>query len=120
VERDPQLPAITDTDRLAWISHAWGGQRVDYASHVVARGGTGDLSDIRSFIDAAMAAASDPGSLFGPSDGDIQAKAKEMYQTQAGSLIAYPDPWDRLPRATRQGWRAKARATLMQEKAHHV
>lgn len=44
----------TDERRLAWLGQNWGGQRADFASHVLARGGTGDLSDIRTFVDAAM------------------------------------------------------------------
>ncbi|OWY32492.1 hypothetical protein [Herbaspirillum aquaticum] len=40
-----------DAERLEWVSHAWGGQRHDYANHVLSRGGDGDLSDIRTFID---------------------------------------------------------------------
>jgi hypothetical protein len=57
VERDQKAAVpdiITDADRLAWVSLASGGQRTDYAMHVLQRGGTGDLSDIRSFIDKAI------------------------------------------------------------------
>ena len=43
-----------DARRLLWVSHAWGGQRPDYAMHVLQRGGDGDLSDIRTFIDQSM------------------------------------------------------------------
>jgi hypothetical protein len=46
------LVETSDAHRLEWVSKNWGGQRADYASHVLNRGGTGDLSDIRSFIDA--------------------------------------------------------------------
>lgn len=38
---------------LEWISVEWGGIRHDYAAWVLRRGGTGDLGDLRSFIDAA-------------------------------------------------------------------
>lgn len=40
-----------DTRRLEWLAKHWGGQRRDFALHVLERGGTGDLSDIRTFID---------------------------------------------------------------------
>lgn len=42
-----------DAERLEWLSLKWGGLRGDYAAWVLRRGGTGDLSDIRSFVDAA-------------------------------------------------------------------
>jgi len=42
-----------DEERLEWLSLKWGGLRGDYAAWVLRRGGTGDLSDIRSFVDAA-------------------------------------------------------------------
>lgn len=45
--------------RLMWASHAWGGQRHDYSSHVLRRGGDGDLSDVCMFIDAARAKRGD-------------------------------------------------------------
>ncbi|MFN7782248.1 MAG: hypothetical protein ACK5PG_05900 [Lysobacterales bacterium] len=41
---------------LEWVSMEWGGRRHDYAAWVLKRGGTGDLGDLRSFIDAARAA----------------------------------------------------------------
>jgi len=45
--------------RLVWASHAWGGQRHDYSSHVLRRGGDGDLSDVCTFIDSARAKKGD-------------------------------------------------------------
>jgi hypothetical protein len=41
---------------LEWVSVEWGGKRHDYSVWVLRRGGTGDLGDLRSFIDAARAA----------------------------------------------------------------
>jgi hypothetical protein len=43
-----------DTRRLEWLAEHWGGQRRDFSLHVLTRGGTGDLSDIRTFVDAEM------------------------------------------------------------------
>lgn len=43
-----------DTRRLGWLAKHWGGQRRDFSLHVLTRGGTGDLSDIRTFVDDEM------------------------------------------------------------------
>jgi len=45
-----------DTRRLEWLAKHWGGQRRDFSLHVLTRGGTGDLSDIRTFVDDEMRA----------------------------------------------------------------
>lgn len=45
-----------DTRRLEWLAQHWGGQRRDFSLHVLTRGGTGDLSDIRAFVDDEMRA----------------------------------------------------------------
>ena len=50
-----QAEVEAHSSRLEWVSHAWGGKRNDYATHVLRRGGDGDLSDICTFIDAARA-----------------------------------------------------------------
>jgi len=43
-----------DTRRLEWLATHWGGKRRDFSLHVLTRGGTGDLSDIRTFVDDEM------------------------------------------------------------------
>jgi hypothetical protein len=59
----------SDAGRLAWVAQAWGGQRDDFASHTLTRGGNGDLSDIRTFVDAAAAAsAGSPGVTVTPKE----------------------------------------------------
>jgi len=45
----------SDTVRLAWIADGWTpGHEVEYVQHVLTRGGTGDLDDMRTFIDLQM------------------------------------------------------------------
>ncbi|MEX5744694.1 hypothetical protein [Massilia sp. X63] len=47
-----------DAARLLWFSREWDSEHATaYCRHVLMRGGDGDLSDIRTYLDAAMSAA---------------------------------------------------------------
>lgn len=51
---------VGDAKRLLWVSRNWSATVGDqYVAHVLRVGGTGDLSDIRSFIDLTAALAGD-------------------------------------------------------------